>query len=155
MSATNTNSTPAKYNCECGKTYKLHTAFLKHKHKCSTHKPHDMDFIMRHQKKMADLITENQNAKPYETDILTLQKDIIDMLILQNKEMVLQNKEQAVIIKEQNEERKRYNKEKSDTIRALITKIGSNNNVITTTTNNDFDFQSFLKRGLNIADFTK
>ena len=139
MSATNTNSTPAKYNCECGKTYKLPTAFLKHKHKCSTHKPHDMDFIMRHQKKMADLITENQNAKPYETDILTQQKDIIDMLILRNKEMVLQNKEQAVIIKE------------------LIPKIGSNNNVITSTTNNQFNIQSFLTEDcndvMNFAEF--
>ena len=78
-------------------------------------------------------------------DIITQNKEIMDLLVLQNKEMVLQNKELQ-----------RQNKEQADTIRELIPKIGNNN---TTNNNNQFNLQVFLnedcKDALNFSDFIK
>jgi hypothetical protein len=74
-------------------------------------------------------------------NIITQNKEIMDMLVLQNKELTRQNKEQ------------------NDTIQKLIPKIGSNNNsnIITATTNNQFNMQSFLnedcKEAMNFSEF--
>jgi hypothetical protein len=138
----NTHNTPNTdaYNCDCGKTYKHLSSLYKHKKTCSLNSN-------------SIVITENQREQPSLMDIITQNKEIMDMLVLQNQEMVLQNKEnretvreQSIIIKEQN-----------DTIQKLIPKIGSNNNVITSTTNNQFNIQSFLtedcKDAMNFSEF--
>ena len=124
----NTNEKPIKpqknvnpYGCECGKTYKHNSSLYKHKNICS---------IIHNSNK------ENQEEKPSLMDIIIQNKEIMDMLVLQNKE-------QANIIKEQ-----------SDTIRELIPKIGNNNTI---TTNNQFNIQNFLnedcKDALNFSEF--
>jgi hypothetical protein len=97
------------------------------------------------------VIPENTEEKPSILDFIAQSKEIMDILVLQNKE-------QALLIKEQSEELKRQNKEHSDTIRELIPKIGSNNgNVVTATTNNQFNIQSFLnedcREAMNFSDF--
>ena len=113
-----------EYSCECGKTYMVKSGLWKHKQLCS--------FVIRP--------TANCNPVPYIMDIISQNKDIVDLLVLQNEEL------------------KRQNKEQSDTIRELIPKIG-NNNVITTTNNNQFNIQNFLNEdyrdALNFSDFIK
>ena len=114
------NATPCV--CICGKGYKHNQSYYRHKKKCL--------FIANSNK-------ENLDEKPSLMDIIIQNKEIMDMLVLQNKE-------QANIIKEQ-----------SDTIRELIPKIGNNNNTITT--NNQFNIQNFLnedcKDALNFSEF--
>ena len=113
------NATP--YGCECGKTYKHNQSYYRHKKTC---------VISNNSNK------ENTEEKPSLMDIIIQNKEIMDMLVLQNKE-------QANIIKEQ-----------SDTIRELIPKIGNNNTI---TTNNQFNIQNFLnedcKDALNFSEF--
>jgi hypothetical protein len=122
--------------CSCGKTYKHLSSLYKHRKSCSP-VPN------------STVIQENQEEKPSIMDFITQSKEIMDMLVLQNKE-------QALLIKEQSEELKRQNKEHSDTIRELIPKIGNNNNN-TTTNNNQFNLQVFLnedcKEAINFSEF--
>ena len=103
-----------KFICDCGKTYKVSSGLWKHKKTCSP-----------------TSIVENQEEKPSMMDIITQNKEIMDLLVLQNKELMT-------------------------TIKDIIPKIG-NNNTITTTTNNQFNLQTFLnedcKDALNFSDF--
>jgi hypothetical protein len=107
--------------CDCGKTYKVSSGLWKHKKTC---------LISNNSNK------ENPEEKPSIMDIIIQNKEIMDMLVLQNKELQRQNKEQ------------------SDTIRELIPKIGNNNTI---TTNNQFNIQNFLnedcKDALNFSEF--
>jgi len=127
----NTNGTKktskniTRYTCSCGKTYKVASGLWKHKKKC----PQINNTIV---------IQENQEDKPSMMDIITQNKEIVDLLVLQNEEL------------------KRQNKEQSNTIRELIPKIGNNN---TTNNNNQFNLQVFLnedcKDAINFSDFIK
>ena len=81
----NTQKNTTTYNCECGKTYKHIQSLYKHKNTCS---------LITNTK----VIPENPEDKPS-------LMDIVDMLVLQNKELVRQNKELV-----------RQNKENNDTI---------------------------------------
>jgi hypothetical protein len=114
-----------RYTCSCGKTYKVASGLWKHKKKC----PQINNTIV---------IQENQEDKPSMMDIITQNKEIVDLLVLQNEEL------------------KRQNKEQSNTIRELIPKIGNNN---TTNNNNQFNLQVFLnedcKDAINFSDFIK
>jgi hypothetical protein len=149
------------FTCDCGKTYKVSSGLWKHKKTCSLSRGRCPPSPQPQAELYSNSITikENQEEKPSIMDFITQSKEIMDILVLQNKEMVLQNKEQALFIKEQGEEMKRLNKEHSDTIRELIPKIGSNNNnnVVTATTNNQFNIQSFLnedcKEAINFSEF--
>ena len=114
------------YKCECGKSYKSRSSLWYHKKKC----PHINNTIV---------IQENQEDKPYMMDIISQNKEIVDLLVLQNEEL------------------KRQNREQSNTIRELIPKIGNNNT--TTNNNNQFNLQVFLnedcKDAINFSDFIK
>ena len=103
-----------EYACDCGKIYSHNASLYKHKKTCSH-----------------TSIVENQEEKPSMMDIITQNKEIMDLLVLQNKELMT-------------------------TIKDIIPKIG-NNNTITTTTNNQFNLQTFLnedcKDALNLSDF--
>jgi len=102
----NTNGTKktskniTRYTCSCGKTYKVASGLWKHKNKC----PQINNTVV---------VQENQEDKPSMMDIISQNKEIVDLLVLQNEEL------------------KRQNKEQSNTIRELIPKIGNNNNNIT------------------------
>jgi len=124
-----------RFICDCGKTYKVSSGLYKHKKKCS--------LILN-----SIVVGENPEEKPTMMDIITQNKEIVDLLVLQNKE-------QAAIIKEQADTIKRQHKEQADTIRELIPKIGNNNNTITT--NNQFNLNTFLnedcKDALNFSEF--
>ena len=118
-----TNATPRV--CVCGKEYKHAPSYYRHKKNCS------FDYNSR---------KENAEDKPSVMEIITQNKEIMNLLVLQNEEL------------------KRQNKEQSETIRELIPKIGNNNNTtITNTTNNQFNLQTFLnedcKDALNFSEF--
>ena len=130
---TNTNKKPIKngaaFSCICGKTYKHHSSLCKHKNIC-------------HHMNNSIVIQENQNEKPSVMDIISQNKEIVDLLVLQNEEL------------------KRQNREQSNTIRELIPKIGNNNTTNTTNNNNNqFNLQVFLnedcKDAINFSDFIK
>jgi len=110
------NATPCV--CICGRSYTYRQGLDRHKKTCS---------IISN----SLVNVENPYEKPSMMDIITQNKEIMDILVLQNKE-------QAAIIRE------------------LIPKIG-NNNTITTTTNNQFNIQTFLnedcKDALNFSEF--
>ena len=126
-----TPKNPKSYNCACGKKYKHMSSLHKHKKNCS--------FISD-----SIVIVDESEEKPSMMDFITQNKDIMDMLVTQNKEIVMQNKEQAILIKEQ-----------ADTIRELIPKIGNNNT--TNNNNNQFNLQVFLnedcKDAINFSEF--
>jgi hypothetical protein len=128
---------PSTYNCECGKTYKHLSSLYKHKKNCS---------LICKSIVVTQASEEKPEEKPSMMDIIMHNKEIMDMLVLQNKEQATQN-----------EELKRQNKEQADTIRELIPKIGSNNNNNNGNTNNQFNIQAFLnedcKEALNFSEF--
>jgi hypothetical protein len=125
------------FNCECGKTYKHLSSLYKHKKNCS---------LICNSIVISQASDKKQEEKPSMMDIIMHNKEIMDMLVLQNKEQATQN-----------EELKRQNKEQADTIRELIPKIGSNNNNNNGNTNNQFNIQAFLnedcKEALNFSEF--
>ena len=126
------------HDCVCGKSYAHRQGLCKHKKNCSL-------------VTSSITIQENPTNKHSMMDIITQNKDIMDMLVLQNKEIVLQNKEMVL----QNKEQAVLIKEQSETIRDMIPKIGNNNN--NTTNNNQFNLQVFLnedcKDALNFSEF--
>ena len=97
---------PKKHICVCGKEYKYSRGLWEHKKKCSK---------MNGSMVVSQASDKNQDDKPSVMEIITQNKEIMNLLVLQNEEL------------------KRQNKEQSDTIRELIPKIGNNNN---NTTNN-------------------
>jgi len=115
------------YICDCGKTYIHKSSLYKHKKICA--------LIAN-----SIVIQEKSEEKPSVMEIITQNKEIMNLLVLQNEEL------------------KRQNKEQSDTIRELIPKIGNNNNNNTTNNNNNqFNLQVFLnedcKDALNFSEF--
>jgi len=122
---------PKKHICVCGKEYKYSRGLWEHKKKCSK---------MNGSIVVSQASDKNQDEKPSVMEIITQNKEIMNLLVLQNEEL------------------KRQNKEQSETIRELIPKIGNNNNTtITNTTNNQFNLQTFLnedcKDALNFSEF--
>ena len=75
------------YDCLCGKSYKVYSGLWKHKKVCSLNSK-------------SVVVQENPEEKPSMMDIIMRNKEIMDMLVLQNKEMVLQNKEMVLQNKE-------------------------------------------------------
>jgi hypothetical protein len=128
LTTTNGKSTKIKesYICDCGKMYKHLSSLYKHKKNCSN-------------ASNTGVIPENPAEQPSMMYFIAQSKEIMDMLVLQNKE-------QSLLIKEQ-----------SDTIRELMPKIGNNNN--NTTNNNQFNLQVFLnedcKDALNFSEFVE
>ena len=108
------------YICVCGKNYKVHSGLWKHKKICET----------------ISNSSDNTIDNTEFLKIISQNKDIMDMLILQNENLRKQNEEQ------------------NKTIRELIPKIGSNNN-----NNNQFNLNIFLneecKDAINFTDFVQ
>jgi hypothetical protein len=108
-------------NCECGKVYKHDSGYYRHKKTCSFNAN-------------SIAIQENPVEKHSLMDVIYQNKEIMDMLVLQNKDLM-------------------------NTIKDIIPKIGSNNNsnIITNTTNNQFNIQAFLnedcKGAINFSEF--
>jgi len=129
-----TTKNDKSFDCNCGNSYKHRSSLSKHKRTCS---------LIQN----SVVIVENPEEKPSMLDFITQNKEIMDLLVAQNKEIVMQNKEQAILIKEQ-----------ADTIRELIPKIG-NNNTTNNNNTNQFNLQVFLnedcKDALNFSDFIK
>jgi hypothetical protein len=107
------------HDCICGKKYAHRQGLNRHKKTCS--------LITN-----SVVIPENPESKPSLMDIITQNKEIMDMLVLQNKELM-------------------------NTIKEIIPKIGSNNNNNNNTTNNQFNLQVFLnedcKDAMNFSEF--
>ena len=113
--------TPLPNVCLCGKKFKFPSGLSRHKNKCS-----------QNNNSNTIVVQENQEEKPSMMDFITQNKEIMDLLVAQNKEIVMQNKEQAILIKEQ-----------ADTIRELIPKIGNNNTTTNNNTNNNSTYRFF------------
>ena len=93
LTMTNINSPEIakSYSCECGKVYMHLSSLCKHKRTCS----------------LIHNTNSNTNEKPSMMDIISQNKEIIDILVLQNEEL-------------------------RNTIKEMVPKIGNNN-----TTNNN------------------
>jgi hypothetical protein len=115
----NTSENIKPYSCVCGNTYKVKSGLWKHKRLCG-------------------LLSKNNITEPTSViDILTQNKELMNLLIIQNQE------HRAETSKLQN------------TILEMAPQIGSNNN--NTTNNNQFNLQVFLnedcKDALNFSEF--
>ena len=91
---------PQKYQCKCGKQYKVKSGLWKHKQKCSTNNNNNNSITTQ----------ENLENKPSLMDIITQNKEIMDALVLQNEQLMKQNQEMQ------------------KTIQEIVPKIGNNNN---------------------------
>ena len=115
-----------KYICECGKEYKARSSLWYHKKKCS---------LINN----TIVVQENPEEKPSMMEILSQNKELMNLLVVQNQE-------------HREETSKLHN-----TIKEMIPKIGNNNN--NTTNNNQFNLQVFLnedcKDAINFSDFIK
>ena len=114
-----------KYYCECGKIYKVHSGLWKHKKICL---------------QINASITQNDTEeKPSMMEILSQNKELMNLLVVQNQE-------------HREETSKLHN-----TIQEMIPKIGNNNT--TNNNNNQFNLQVFLnedcKDAINFSDFIK
>ena len=114
--------------CECGNTYSSRSGLWKHKKKCS---------LINN----TIAVQENQEEKPSMMEILSQNKELMNLLVVQNQE-------------HREETSKLHN-----TIKEMIPKIGNNNNNNNTTNNNQFNLQVFLnedcKDAINFSDFIK
>ena len=127
---TNTNNKIPKnaqtYSCECGKVYLHNSSLYKHKRTCT---------IISN----TIVVKENPEEKPSMMEILSQNKELMNLLVVQNQE-------------HREETSKLHN-----TIKEMIPKIGNNNN--NTTNNNQFNLQVFLnedcKDAINFSDFIK
>jgi hypothetical protein len=64
---------PKSYSCECGKTYVHRSSLSKHKQNCQL-------------KNSSTTIVENSEEKPSMMEILTQNKELMNLLIVQNQE---------------------------------------------------------------------
>jgi len=116
---------PLVYDCKCGKSYKSRSSLWYHKKKCS---------LINN----TIVVQENPEEKPSMMEILSQNKELMNLLVVQNQE-------------HREETSKLHN-----TIKEMIPKIGNNN---TTNNNNQFNLQVFLnedcKDAINFSDFIK
>jgi len=119
------NAKPKDYICECGKNYKYRQGLHKHKKICT---------LINN----TIVVQENPEEKPSMMEILSQNKELMNLLVVQNQE-------------HREETSKLHN-----TIKEMIPKIGNNN---TTNNNNQFNLQVFLnedcKDAINFSDFIK
>ena len=110
------------YNCKCGKIYSTRSGLWKHKQKCG-----EINVIVAQ---------ENMNEKPSLMDVITQNKELMNLLVLQNQE--------------HKKERQQF----ENTIQEMVPKIGDTN---ITNNNNNFNLQLFLnedcKDALNFSEF--
>jgi hypothetical protein len=113
--------------CECGKIYKYRQGLHKHKRRCS---------LVNN-----TIVCMETEEKPSMMDLLTQNKELMELLVLQNKE----HKEETNKILEENTEMRK-------TIQEIVPKIGNNNN-----NTNKFNLNVFLnedcKDALNFSEF--
>jgi hypothetical protein len=118
------------YTCECGKEYKVRNSLWYHKKKCMIKQT---------------IIKLEVVEKPSILYLLSQNKDLIEMLVLQNSEHI---NETSKISEE--------NTEMLKTIQDIVPKIGNNNN---NNNNHQFNIQVFLneecKDAINFSDFIK
>ena len=113
------------YNCKCGKIYSTRSGLWKHKQKC----------IQNNTIVTQDGIEE----KPSLMDIITQNKELMNLLVVQNQE------------------HKKETQQLKDTIQEMIPKIGNNNTITTNNNNNQFNLNVFLnedcKDAINFSEF--
>jgi hypothetical protein len=123
---TNTSKHITAFTCECSKSYKFASGLTRHKKNCQ-------------KKNGSTAIVENLEEKPSMMEILSQNKELMNLLIIQNQE-----------------HREETNK-LQNTILELVPKIGNNNTTTNNTNNNQFNLQVFLnedcKEALNFSEF--
>jgi len=122
------------FKCVCGKEYKHNQSYYRHKKKCI------------HNNTDCDSATTTTNDNSTILNIITQNKELMNLLVIQNQEH-----------KEETKELMKQNQEMQKTIQELVPKIGNNNT--TTNNNNQFNLQVFLnedcKDAINFSDFIK
>ena len=130
---TQKNAKSNDYICECGKIYKYRQGLHKHKKVCA---------LINN----SIVVQENQDEKPSVMEIITQNKELMNLLIAKNN---------------QTDELIQQNREMQKTMLEMVPKIGNNNTTNNTnnTNNNQFNLQVFLnedcKDALNFSDFIK
>ena len=127
---TNTNKKTREnkniYKCECGNIYKHHSSLCKHKKKCNIN----------------NILIENNTDNSTILNLISQNKELMNLLVIQNQEH-----------KEETKELMEQNKKMQETIQEMVPKIGSNNNTI----HNQFNIQTFLnedcKDAINFSEF--
>jgi hypothetical protein len=114
------------HSCVCGKKYKHASGLSRHKLQCNKNDNPNASIS----------IVETVNSNAFVMDLISQNKELMNLLVVQNQE----------------------NKEMHKTIQDIIPKIGNNNNNNNTTNNNNqFNLQVFLnedcKDALNFSDF--
>ena len=125
---TQKNAKSNDYICECGKIYKYRQGLHKHKKVCA---------LINN----SIVVQENQDEKPSVMEIITQNKELMNLLIAKNN---------------QTDELIQQNREMQKTMLEMVPKIGNNNNN-NTTNNNQFNLQVFLnedcKDAINFSEF--
>jgi len=155
--------TNKEWICNCGKKYKYHSGYCRHKKTC---KWEDSDKIketlpVRENNEMMemikDLMSQNQELMAKYTEVATENKE----LVIEIKELATDNKELAdelvSTLKDENSTLKDHNKNLQNNLNETIPRVGNNNNSITN--NNNFDVNVFLedkcKDAMHIQEFGK
>ena len=127
------NATTNSLTCKCGKKYKHHSSFYRHKNIC-----------LFEEKLEEQLETSSQELEVKEENTIDY-KDMFIQLMKQNQEL------QKTVVEQQ--------KQYTETINEMIPKIGNNNTTTNNNNNQHFNLQLFLneqcKDALNITDFMK
>ena len=122
------------FNCDCGKTYKYRQGYYRHRKLCNANTDIKNTIVKPD-------IQENLEDKPSMIDIITQNREIMDVLIAQNELLM------------------KKNDELTNTIQEMIPKIGNNNTTTNNNNNNHFNLQVFLnndcKDAINFSDFIK
>ena len=125
------NAKPNDYICECGKIYKYRQGLHKHKTGC---------VLINNSIVVSQASDKNQEEKPSMIEIITQNKELMNLLIAKNN---------------QTDELIQQNREMQKTMLEMVPRIGNNN----TTNNNQFNLQVFLnedcKDAINFSDFIK
>ena len=141
--------------CICGKEYKYHSGYYRHKKTCNYEKNLEQKNILSIKDKLTPEINNEFIDENLENNEVL--KDLVYKLLTENKEL------QNTIIKENREQQNtiiKENQELRSQITELIPKIGNNNNNNTTNNvNQRFNINVFLnekcKDAINLNDFIK
>lgn len=124
--------------CLCGKEYKYDSGYYRHKKKCTYIDPENEQIKEPEKEQIKELEKKTTDSIDYKNmfiKIIEENKDMKDLLIMQQKQAYVQQQQMVELVTSQQKQ-----------MSEIIPKIGNNNNTITTTntTKNKFNLKIFL-----------